>query len=50
MRAGKTFITQRAAEASNLTPGQTVGVIYAMVGKEAVLLAAVIESTEPPKR
>src|SRR5262249_23507879 len=38
VRSGKTVITQRSAETSDLTPGQSIAVIYTVVDKENVLL------------
>ena len=46
VRAGKTVITQRSAETSDLTPGQSIAVIYTVVNKENVVLTV---STTPIK-
>jgi hypothetical protein len=49
VRAGKTVITQRSAEASDLTPGQSIAVIYTLADKEPILLTAVIKAMEDKK-
>jgi hypothetical protein len=49
VRAGKTVITQRSAEASDLTPGQSIAVIYTLADKELVLLTAVVKAVEEKK-
>ena len=48
VRSGKTVITQRKAEATDLTKGQSIAVIYAEVDKEYVLLNAVMKHVEKP--
>ena len=48
VRAGKTIITQRKAEAIDLAKGQTIAVIYAEADKEYVLLNAVMKPVEKP--
>jgi hypothetical protein len=50
VRAGKTVVTQRAAEVTDLTPKQPIAVIYTQVDKEFVLLTAVIKSMEKEKK
>jgi len=43
-RKGKVVLTQRDADAKDLTAGQTIAVIYSEVGKDgAVLLSAVVQ-------
>ena len=49
VRAGKTVITQRSAEATDLTSGQSIAVIYAVVDKENILLTAVTKTVEKSK-
>lgn len=49
VRSGKTVITQRSAETTDLTPGQSIAVIYAVVDKENVLLTAVTKGVEKSK-
>lgn len=49
VRSGKTVITQRASEATDLTAGQSIAVIYTVVDKENVLLTAVTKSAEKAK-
>lgn len=49
VRAGKTVITQRSAETSDLISGQSIAVIYTVVEKENVLLTAVTKSVEKAK-
>lgn len=49
VRNGKTVITQRASEASDLTPGQSIAVIYTVADKENVLLTAITKSAEKAK-
>ena len=46
VRTGKTVITQRAAEATDLAPGQPIAAIYTEADKENVLLTAVIKAVE----
>ena len=46
VRSGKTVITQRAAETSDLTAGQSIAVIYTVADKDNVLLTAVIKAVE----
>lgn len=46
VRAGKTIITQRSAEPSDLSVGQSIAVIYTVAEKEDVLLTAVIKMVE----
>ena len=48
VRSGKTVITQRKAEATDLAKGQFVAVIYAEADKEYVLLNAVLKPIEKP--
>ena len=48
VRSGKTVITQRKAEATDLAKGQFVAVIYAEADKEYVLLNAVLKPVEKP--
>lgn len=48
VRSGKTVITQRKAEATDLAKGQFVAVIYAEADKEFVLLNAVLKPIEKP--
>ena len=43
VRSDKTIITQRKAEATDLTKGQFIAVIYAEADKEYVLLSAVMK-------
>jgi hypothetical protein len=45
-RAGKTVITQRSAETSDLAAGQSIAVIYTTADKDNVLLTAVIKAVE----
>lgn len=47
-RSGKTVITQREAEASDLNKGQPIAAIYAGADKEVVLLNAVLKLIEKP--
>lgn len=49
VRSGKTVITQRASEATDLTAGQSIAVIYTIVDKDNVLLTAVAKSGEKAK-
>ena len=49
VRDGKTILTQRSAELSDLTPGQAIAIIYTSADKDTVLLHAVITATEPKK-
>jgi hypothetical protein len=45
-RKGKVVLTQRDADAKDLTAGQTIAVIYTEAGKDgAVLLSAVVQPT-----
>ncbi len=46
VRAGKTVITQRSAEVTDLAPGQPIAVIYTEADKENVLLTAVIKAVD----
>jgi len=46
VRSGKTVITQRSAETSDLAPGQSIAVIYTVADKDNVLLTAVIKPVE----
>jgi hypothetical protein len=46
VRAGKTIVTQRSVQASDLAAGQAIAVIYTVAGKENVLLTAVIRPLE----
>jgi hypothetical protein len=46
VRSGKTVITQRTAETSDLAPGQSIAAIYTLADKEPVLLTAVIKTVE----
>ena len=46
VRSGKTVITQRKAEATDLTKGQSIAVIYTEADKESVLLNAVMKPVE----
>lgn len=46
VRSGKTVITQRSAETSDLVDGQSIAVIYTVADKENVLLTAVIKAVE----
>ena len=48
VRSGKTVITQRKAEATDLAKGQFVAVIYAEADKEYVLLNAVLKPIDKP--
>lgn len=48
VRSGKTIITQRKAEASDLNKGQPIAAIYAGADKEVVLLNAVLKPIEKP--
>ena len=48
VRSGKTVITQRTAEATDLTKGQSIAVIYAEAAKEYILLNAVLKPVEKP--
>ena len=50
VRSGKTVITQRTAETTDLTPGQTIAVIYTLADKEPVLLTAVIKAADQEKK
>ena len=49
VRDGKTVLTQRTAEASDLAAGQSIAAIYTMADKETVLLHAVITALEAKK-
>lgn len=46
VRSGKTVLTQRAAEASDLAAGQHIAVIFTLAEKDNVLLTAVIKAME----
>ena len=46
VRDGKTVLTQRAAETSDLAAGQPIAVIYTTSDKDTVLLHAVITALE----
>ena len=48
VRSDKTIITQRKAEAADLTKGQFVAIIYAEADKEYVLLSAVMKPMDKP--
>lgn len=48
VRSGKTVITQRKAEATDLTKGQSIAVNYADADKEYILLNAVLKPVEKP--
>ena len=48
VRSGKTVITQRKAEATDLAKGQYIAIIYAEADKEYVLLNAVLKPVEKP--
>ena len=48
LRAGKTVITQRKAEAIDLAKGQPIAVIFAEADKEYILLNAVMKPVEKP--
>ena len=48
VRSGKTVITQRKAEATDLGKGQYIAIIYAEADKEYVLLNAVLKQIEKP--
>jgi hypothetical protein len=48
VRSGKTVITQRKAEATDLAKGQYIAIIYAEADKEYVLLNAVWKPFEKP--
>lgn len=50
VRSGKTVITQRSAEASDLVAGQFIAVIYTVADKENVLLTAVIKVVDKEKK
>ena len=50
VRSGKTVITQRSAETSDLTAGQSIAVIYTVADKENVLLTAVIKVADKEKK
>ena len=50
VRSGKTVITQRSAEASDLVAGQSIAVIYTVADKENVLLTAVIKVVDKEKK
>lgn len=46
VRSGKTVITQRKAEASDLAKGQSIAVIYTEADKEHILLNAVMKPVD----
>ena len=46
VRSGKTVITQRKAEATDLAKGQSIAIIYADADKEYILLNAVLKPVE----
>jgi predicted SnoaL-like aldol condensation-catalyzing enzyme len=46
VRAGKTVITQRSAETTDLAPGQSIAIIYTVADKDNVLLTAVIKTAD----
>lgn len=48
VRSGKTVVTQRKAEATDLAKGQFIAVIYAEADKELVLLTAVLKPVDKP--
>ena len=48
VRLGKTVITQRKAEATDLAKGQSIAVIYAEADNEYVLMNAVMKTVEKP--
>ena len=48
-RSGKTVLTQRSAEATDLSPGQEIAVIYTTADKDSVLLTAVIKAADDKK-
>jgi|SRR5262245_13507610 len=48
-RSGKTVLTQRSAEATDLSPGQEIAVIYTAADKDSVLLTAVIKAADDKK-
>ena len=48
VRSGKTVITQRKAEATDLAKGQSIAVIYAEADNEYVLMNAVMKTVEKP--
>ena len=50
VRSGKTVITQRSAEASDLTVGQSIAVIYTVAEKDHVLLTAVTKLVEKERK
>jgi hypothetical protein len=49
VRDGKTVLTQRTVEASDLAAGQSIAVIYTLADKETVLLHAVIKPLDEKK-
>jgi hypothetical protein len=49
VRDGKTVLTQRTAEASDLAAGQSIAVIYTLADKETVLLHAVFKALDEKK-
>lgn len=48
-RSGKTVLTQRSAEVSDLSPGQEIAVIYSTADKDTILLTAVIKAADDKK-
>ena len=48
-RGEKTVLTQREAEAKDLTPGQAAAVIYAEVGKDGPVLLSAVAQPAPAK-
>lgn len=49
VRDGKTVLTQRTAEASDLAAGQSIAVIYTLADKDVVLLHAVFKALDEKK-
>lgn len=49
-RGGKTVMTQRAAETTDLEHGQSIAVIYTLADKENVLLTAVVKAMDKEKK
>lgn len=49
-RGGKTVMTQRAAETTDLEHGQSIAVIYTLADKENVLLTAVVKALDKEKK
>ena len=50
VRSGKTVITQRTAESSDLVKGQSIAVIFTVADQENILLTAVIKAVEKEKK